>query len=227
MNEPTLALTQLPPAVRDRMNAALQRTGEPAEERDLSAAKTRADALAAWQAVPPRFRKADPAHPDTHPAVRAWARHYAEDPAESNSLMFHGTTGSGKTHAAYATLRAVAESGTKAYAWRALTLPNLFGALRGRSFTEAEAYLRALCRVPILLLDDLGTNKVTEWTEEVIYRVINTRYEDCLPVIFTGNHPPSALGGIVGERVASRMAEMVGQWEVALTGADRRRRPPA
>ncbi|MER7128641.1 hypothetical protein [Streptosporangium saharense] len=40
---------------------------------------------------------------------------------------------------------------------------------------------------PLLLLDDLGSAKASEWTEEITYRVINHRHENLLPGVFTSN----------------------------------------
>jgi DNA replication protein DnaC len=185
-----------------------------------AAQEARSAALAAWEErVPPLYRDARA----THPAVLHWASLYAADARSCPSLMLSGPTGSGKTHLAYGALRAVAESGTKAYAWRSTNLADLFGALRSRPFPQAEAHLAALRDAPLLLLDDLGTGHLTDWTEEVVYRLINGRYERCLPTLLTSNYPLSSLGPITGERVASRMAEMVGQMQVAILGADRRR----
>lgn len=180
----------------------------------------RSAALAAWHKwVPPLFRDAHAGHP----AVLHWASLYAADPRGCPSLMLSGPTGSGKTYLAYGALLAVAESGTRAYAWRSTNLADLFGALRGRPFPQAEAHLSSLRDSPLLLLDDLGAGHLTDWTEEAVYRLINARYEHCRPTLFTSNFPLSALGPVVGERVASRLAEMVGPMQVAVLGADRRR----
>lgn len=193
----------------------------PADGGEAEARETaRSAALAAWaRRVPPRYRAARA----EHPAVLHWASLYAADAHTCPSLMLSGPTGSGKTYLAYAAVRAVAESGTRAYSWSATNLADLFGALRGRPFVQAEAHLIALRDSPLLLLDDLGTGHLTDWTEEAVYRLINGRYERCLPVVFTSNYPLSSLGPVVGERVASRMAEMVGPMQVAVLGADRRR----
>src|SRR3546814_11554545 len=62
-------------------------------------------------------------------------------------------------------------------------------------------------------------------TEEVTYRLIDHRYTHCLPTIFTTNVPTSNLRDQLGDRVASRLAEMCTR--VTLTGSDRRRAPKA
>lgn len=90
---------------------------------------------------------------------------------------------------------------------------------------DAERDLATLSTCPLLILDDLGAAKQSEWTEEITYRLINRRYTDLLPTLLTTNLPTAALRDAVGDRVASRLAEMT--TTVVLTGADRRRQPRA
>ena len=74
----------------------------------------------------------------------------------------------------------------------------------------------------LLFIDDLGAEKVTEWVEEVVYLIINTRYENNIPIVITSNYPLSGIAEKVGERVASRIREMCDV--VRLGGEDRRLR---
>jgi DNA replication protein DnaC len=77
----------------------------------------------------------------------------------------------------------------------------------------------------LLVIDDLGAEKPSEWTQERLYSVVDHQYANCLPLIVTSNLPPKELAGQTGERVASRLAETC---EVVLmTGADRRKRGAA
>lgn len=77
-----------------------------------------------------------------------------------------------------------------------------------------------IVRKNLLFIDDLGAEKVTEWVEEVIYLVINSRYENNYPIIITSNYPLSGIAERVGDRVASRIKEMC--HIVKLEGEDRR-----
>jgi len=72
----------------------------------------------------------------------------------------------------------------------------------------------------LLFLDDIGAERVTEWAEEVFYLVINSYYENEVPVIFTSNDPLSGIAQNVGQRIASRIREMCEI--VKLEGEDRR-----
>lgn len=181
-------------------------------------------ALARWEtATPPRYRRADHPQPD----VQAWADRVITDRETAGSLLLTGTTGTGKTYQAYAALRAIAAAGPTVYEIRALTAADMYGLLRPQgSQRGAEEELRRLCRIPLLLLDDLGSAKGSEWTEEVTYRLINERYNACRPSIYTSNLPAKSADGrdlnaALGERIVSRLSEDT--HVIAMTGTDRRR----
>ena len=91
----------------------------------------------------------------------------------------------------------------------------------------------------LLVLDDLGAEKTSEWVEETMNLIVNTRYNERRLTIFTSNYPdipddtdPNSLLFRIGHRMRSRLHEMC-EFEV-LDGADyrelpdqRRRRRPA
>lgn len=181
------------------------------------AAMRRESALAyAEQRIPPRWSKARADRDD----VLAWVANFLEDPRATPSLLLAGPTGTGKTHQAYGAIRAIAEAGTPVH-WIATTSANLYGSLRPRKNVDSEAEFDLYARATLLLLDDLGAAKASEWTEEVTYRLIDHRYAQCLPSIFTTNLPPAELAAGLGDRIASRLIEMT--TVVRLTGDDRRR----
>jgi DNA replication protein DnaC len=136
------------------------------------------------------------------------------------SLALLGNVGTGKTYQAFGAIRALALSGAMC-SWLATTCPDMYGRLRPRAGTDAETEFRRYADARVLLLDDLGAAKNSEWTEEINYRLINHRYENHMPTLLTTNWRPSELGVALGDRVASRLAEMT--MSVVLTGPDRRR----
>ncbi|MDT0493132.1 ATP-binding protein [Streptomyces griseus] len=177
--------------------------------------------------IPARYRRAL----TDHPQVTAWADEIARagrpGPAgapgisEGSSLLIAGPTGTGKTHQAYGAIRGLLAAGVR-LRWEAVTAADLYARLRPRSGFDSERELQALAKCPLLLLDDLGAAKTSEWTEELTYRLINHRYERMLPTLITTNLPTPELRTALGDRVASRLAEMTER--VILTGPDRRRR---
>ncbi|HEY9410991.1 MAG TPA: ATP-binding protein [Jiangellaceae bacterium] len=136
------------------------------------------------------------------------------------SLLILGPTGVGKTHQAFGVLRLLSQTGVRC-AWKAIAAADLYAKLRPRHGVDSESEFRAVADASLLLVDDLGAAKTSEWVEEVNYRLVNWRYERVLPTLFTSNVPPRELASGLGERVASRLIEMAER--VVLQGADRRR----
>lgn len=137
------------------------------------------------------------------------------------SLLIVGGVGVGKTYQSYAAIRALAVSG--AYCgWLFTTAADCYASLRPRPGIDSESVFDRFAKVGLLVLDDLGAAKNSEWTEEINYRLINHRYEHERPTLITSNVPPKQLADALGARVASRLAEMTTQ--VVLKGSDRRRR---
>lgn len=183
-----------------------------------------ADAFAAYQEAcnharrlrdfPPRFVDADLANVDS-PALVEWVRTLPPKVLDCPSLLIAGPTGTGKTYAAYAVLRAMGID-----RWQAVTYADLAAELRP-SGRDPEAAFDRYAKTLLLFLDDLGAAKGSEWVEEMTYRLINRRYEQRLPSIFTTNVPLARLREVLGERVSSRLVEMCTR--IVLTGGDRRR----
>lgn len=63
-------------------------------------------------------------------------------------------------------------------------------------------------KLPMLILDDLGNEKATEWQQATIYHIINDCYVNKRPVIITSNYSLKELVDRVGEHTVSRIAEM-------------------
>lgn len=136
------------------------------------------------------------------------------------SLLLLGPTGVGKTHQAYGTLRHIAAAGVRS-AWRATPAADLYALLRPRHNVDSETEFRKFADARLLLIDDLGAAKTSEWIEEINYRLVNHRYEHELPTLITSNLTPKELALALGERVFSRLSEMCQR--IVLKGDDRRR----
>lgn len=173
---------------------------------------SRLDALSAG--MPPRYRAATA----DHPQVLAWAREVVEAAVVPSpgarrqvttgpSLLMAGVVGAGKTHQAYGAVRELVKSGV-GVRWRATTAADLYAELRPRQGIDSERELAAISRCPLLILDDLGAARATEWTEEITYRLINRRYNHMLPTLITTNLRIRDLRTYLGDRVASRLAQM-------------------
>lgn len=135
------------------------------------------------------------------------------------SLLLLGGTGTGKTWQSYGVLRGLWALGL----YGRMTLvsaPDLYARMRPRHGIDTEAEFSIFADAQLLIVDDLGAAKGSEWTEEVNYRLVNHRYECARPTIFTSNLGARDLAAALGERVSSRLNEMAAR--VTLKGRDRR-----
>ncbi|MFG2115585.1 ATP-binding protein [Streptomyces sp. NPDC048718] len=201
--------------------------------------------VAAQERIPYDYREARVEHPD----VARWVRSVADSAVghsasplvphfgsagqreitHGRSLLLWGPTGAGKTHEAYGAIRALTAAGC-GVRWHKTTAADLYGSMRARGGHDPEYLLRRIVRMPLLLLDDLGAAKSSEWTEEITFRLLNWRCEHRLPTIVTTNLAPvrtpqmdprqPVLRDKVGDRVLSRLSGMC--TPVHLEGPDRR-----
>lgn len=214
-------------ALADRLAAILAARGiDPGTTPTEPASATVTALELAAARIPPRYQHALA----DNSAVTAWVDQVAHAGragpsgtrgiAHGPSLLITGPTGTGKTHQAYGAVRSLLATGVR-LRWEAVTAADLNARLRPRPGQDPEAELQVLGRCPLLILDDLGAAKQSEWTEELMYRLINRRYVQMLPTLITTNLPTGVLRAAVGDRVASRLAEMTSR--VILSGPDRRR----
>lgn len=137
-------------------------------------------------------------------------------------LLLFGPTSTGKTHQCYGVVRALAYSGVICN-WCYTTVPDLNAALRPRPGVDSEEVFERYATAKLLILDDLGANKDTEWSEETMFRLINYRYNHILPTIVTSNDPPKELSSRIGRRITDRLADVDTTTRVSMTGPNRRR----
>ncbi|HZL07425.1 MAG TPA: ATP-binding protein [Coriobacteriia bacterium] len=82
-------------------------------------------------------------------------------------------------------------------------------------------YERAL-RAPLLALDDLGAEQVTDWVRDRLYNLLNARWNACLSLIVTTNVPPKLIAERIGDGAASRIAGLC-RHRIEVQGPDGRR----
>ena len=146
---------------------------------------------------------------------------------EGNGLLLTGSIGVGKTHLAVGMLQAlIAERGAKGlfYDYRDLLKQVQNSYNRGVEQTELEV-LKPVFDAEVLVLDELGASKPTDWVWDTVAHILNTRYNDRRTTIITTNYsnlPPGgsemnaaraavreeSLGDRIGERMRSRLQEM-------------------
>lgn len=148
-------------------------------------------------------------------AVRDWMGDRPVDGGEN--LLLTGPVGTGKTGLAVGALWVFHEVGQQGLQF--VSVPYLLDGLRPEA--EDPASLLACQRAIVLVLDDLGAEKPSDWVRERLYVLVNARYEQQLPTIATTNLDLTRLATNLGERTVSRFAESM--TVVAMDGPDRRR----
>ena len=141
-----------------------------------------------------------------------------EYPVEKSGLLLIGSIGVGKTHLAAGILRELILGKGIAclfYDYRELLKEIQNSYNDSVSTTELEV-LRPVFDTEVLVLDELGAVKPTEWVWDTVSLILNTRYNHNRTTIITTNfadQPPGAcreenLGDRIGERMRSRLHEM-------------------
>ena len=148
-------------------------------------------------------------------------------PELGTSLMLWGDVGTGKSYAAAAiALNWVYDAppnqmGTPMRRTvRRLVVAEVLDLLRPSTGQLASNVFAEAKKAGMLILEDIGVEKASEWTQERLYTLINHRYEHMKPIIVTSNKNLEELEEQVGTRTTSRIAEMC--TGVTLKGKDRR-----
>lgn len=154
-----------------------------------------------------------------------------EEEMLSKGLLFSGRCGTGKTHLAVAVLKELVRRERRPGRFcdaRAL-MDDILRSYDRDDETEYDL-INPVLKAPLLVLDDLGAGKISEYTQEKLASILTQRYNDKLTTIITTNYavvPPrlaaqrtdarghanlngegKTLGDCIGERAYSRLAEM-------------------
>jgi len=181
--------------------------------------------------IPPRWREVtfDTLDPNIQPVAQRLAKEYAAGfSKESSSLVFYSPgNGTGKTTLAACIIN---------YVLHELRLPVMFAKARDimleirktfsdRYETEAEI-LDKVSYVDLLLLDDVGVDRPSEWIKSTYWTLMDRRFDWMLPVVVTTNKPLEGRGELladrIGEGAASRLLGLCQGDVIDMTGEDLR-----
>lgn len=147
---------------------------------------------------------------------------------ERNGLFITGSFGTGKTHLASSIANQLMQGGTPVIC---MTMIDLLAKIKNSFDTEEQAteaeIMKLYEEIPLLIIDDIGSEQPTEWGSTRIYAIINARYEAYMPTIVTTNYTGDELirrmtpiyGGKIGdtrnaEKTLDRLREMCAGMEM-------------
>lgn len=208
----------------------LERDGISGAERCECAKTARPQRVEEQSGIPPLYQNVDLDSfntsgfmPDEEKVVRkllwdlkTYVREYP--PSDRPGLLFTGAPGTGKTYLAVAVFRAAIRkmAGGVFFDYQTLLDQIRSGYDKQSGATDKEAYRTAL-ESELLLLDDLGAHRVTDFTQDVVTALLTHRCNNRMPTILTTNWPlegssekdtAKTLGEVIGWRAVSRLHEM-------------------
>jgi len=175
------------------------------------------------------FHNYKPLNPSQERAYRYASRLTMEYPAVERGILLMGTVGVGKTHLAVSILKGLTERGFSClfYEFGSL-LKEIQDSYNNNTQSSELGVLAPVFRTDILILDEVGASKPTDWVRDTMAHIINTRYNDKKLTIFTTNYPDErrndreeTLEDRIGARLRSRVYEMCKT--VMMNGEDYRR----
>jgi DNA replication protein DnaC len=144
---------------------------------------------------------------------------------EGKGLLLMGGCGVGKTHLAVAALLEIIHSGKPGrlvFSNFQDLIQEIQASFDADTATTKAEIMRPILEADLLVLDELGSQKPTQFVQDILYYVINTRYNEERATIFTTNYydrsadaKEETLEQRIGTRLRSRLAEMAERLEFA------------
>ena len=153
-------------------------------------------------------------------AMIRYAEKFPDFLKEGRGLLLHGVVGTGKTYYAAAIANHVIDQG---YRVLMTSFARLTNQIQGM-YDGKQKFIDDLNRYQLLILDDLGAERDTEFMQEMVYNIVDTRYRAGLPFIVTTNLTGEQIAkaqDITYQRIYDRILERC--FPVAVEGSSRRR----
>ena len=166
------------------------------------------------------FDKDDRKNEQISDAAQKYVENFAEMKKRGKGLLLFGTVGTGKTFISACIANALIDKG---YSCLVTNFARLVNTIQGM-FDGKQDYIDSLNKFDLLVIDDLASERDTEYMGEIVQNIIDSRYRAGLPLIITTNLTSKELkhpAEIRKQRIYSRLFEMCVPIQVA--GADRRK----
>lgn len=185
-------------------------------ERVKNAADRLANKLGA-ALIPARFRDrtfesylaTEPKQVKALTICREYAENFLDHFEAGRCLLLLGNVGTGKTHLAAAIANHIMRATTATAVYRTVggILQHIKGSYdRESGYSEADAFA-AYTKPSLMIIDEVGATKPTEFELATLFSIINARYEEQMPTVVISNLPAGELAGALGERCVDRLRE--------------------
>lgn len=115
--------------------------------------------------------------------AKNYADNFLDFYKQGKGLLLHGTVGNGKSTAAACIANELLDKGHRVHMTDFFTIANRIQA----TFEGKAEYINDLCRYTLLIIDDLGAERQSEYMQEIVFGVINSRLLTGRPLIITSN----------------------------------------
>ena len=171
--------------------------------------------MASWT-----FANDDRSNAKLSDAMQRYVDNFADFKRDSKGLLLYGTVGTGKTYYAACIANGLIDKGYKVLMTNFARLTNhIQGMYEGK-----QEYIDSLNHYQLLIMDDLGAERKSEFMQEMVFNIIDSRYRSGLPFIITTNltadkiKKPQDIGY---QRIYDRILERC--FPVEVSGGSRRR----
>ncbi len=140
-------------------------------------------------------------------SCQAFVARVMEDAKQAPSLFISGKTGLGKTFLCSAICHALSENGIVSLY---TTYSDLINSVKASfdAFSSGEDLMTLAREVPVLILDDLGAEYVTEFSVRCLFDIVNHRRNERLPLVISSNLSLADVATRYDDRIASRLLEI-------------------
>jgi DNA replication protein DnaC len=166
------------------------------------------------------FKNDDGKNPKLSEAMKNYVNNFTDFKKEGKGLLLFGTVGTGKTYLAACIANSLID---KDYRVLMTNFARLCNTISGM-YDGKQEYIDGLSKFDLLVIDDLASERDTEFMAEIVHNIIDSSYRSGKPLIVTTNLAAEELKNpaeIRKQRIYSRLFEMC--LPVEVKGADRRK----